>query len=240
MKVPPFIKFYFSQDKNLYTSIWQVLKYRPNNLGLFKLALTHKSAAYKLYKQQSLNNERLEFLGDSVLNTIVAQWLYQLYPDKDEGFLTQMRSKIVSRDNLNDVADRIGLNKLVFSELDQFPCKNIMGNALEAVIGALFLDCGFLKTQQHLYKYLFIPYIKLTKVEHLITDYKSKLIEWSQKNEMEVFFEEEEFTTKRDKKPVFHSSVKISDKVLGRGKGHSKKEAQQEAAKQAYDIYVET
>ena len=229
-----------SQNKKLYTAISQVLKYRPKNLGLFKLALTHKSASYKIYNQHSSNNERLEFLGDSVLNTIVAEWLYQHYPESDEGFLTQMRSKIVSRDNLNHIASEVGLNKLVFNELDQFPCKNVMGNALEAIIGAIFIDAGYDKTKRHLYKFLFLPYVNLNSFEQLIIDYKSKLIEWSQKNEMEVVFEEEEYNRKKTNKPLFHSEVKISDKVLGSGKGNSKKEAQQKAAKQAFDIYVET
>lgn len=230
----------FSQNRNLYIAILQVLKYRPKNLGLFKLALTHKSASYKIYNQLSSNNERLEYLGDSVLNTIVAEWLYQHYPESNEGFLTQMRSKIVSRDNLNYIASEIGLNKIVYSELDEFPCKNVMGNALEAVIGAIFLDAGYDKTKKHLYKSLFVPYINLSSFEQLIIDYKSKLIEWSQKNEMEVVFEEEEYIQNKKKKPLFHSEVKISDKVLASGKGNSKKEAQQEAAKQAFDLFVET
>lgn len=218
----------------------QVLKYRPKKLGLFQLALTHKSASYKIYNQYSSNNERLEFLGDSVLNTIVAEWLYQCYPERDEGFLTQMRSKLVSRDNLNRIASEIGLNKLVFNELEQFPCKNVMGNAFEAVIGAIFIDAGYDRTKKHLHKFLFVPYINLNSFEQLIIDYKSKLIEWSQKNEMEVVFEEEEYLQKKSNKPLFHSEVKISDKVLGSGKGNSKKEAQQEAAKQAFDLFVET
>ncbi len=238
IRILPFNRF--SPNRKVYTAILHVLKYRPKNLGLFKLALTHKSASYKIYNQHSSNNERLEFLGDSVLNTIVAEWLYQNYPESDEGFLTHMRSKIVSRDNLNYIASEIGLNKLVFNELDQLPCKNVMGNALEAVIGAIFLDSGYDKTKKHLHKFLFVPFINLSYFEQLIIDYKSKLIEWSQKNEMEVVFEEEEHIQKRTKKPLFHSEVKISDKVLGTGKGNSKKEAQQEAAKQAFDLYVET
>lgn len=218
----------------------QVLNYRPKDLGLFQLALTHKSASHKIYNEVSSNNERLEFLGDSVLNTIVSDWLYQQYSEKDEGFLTQMRSKIVSRDNLNDIAAKIGLEKLVFSELDEYTCKNILGNALEAVIGALFLDSGYQKTKQHLFDFLFIPFVDLNNFEQLIIDYKSKLIEWSQKNEIEVNFEEKEYIQEQNNQPLFHSEVKISDKVLGAGRGTSKKEAQQQAAKQAFDLFVET
>jgi ribonuclease-3 len=235
-KLLPF--FRFSQNRKLYNAILQVLNYRPKNLGLFQLALTHKSASYKIYKQFSSNNERLEFLGDSVLNTIVAEWLYQRYPNEDEGFLTKMRSKIVSRDNLNRIAYKIGLEKLVYSELDEAPCKNILGNALEAVVGALFLDCGFYKTKRHLFKFLFVPYIDLNNFEQFIIDYKSKLIEWSQKNEIEVNFEEKEYIQQHKNQPLFRSEVKISDKVLGSGQGNSKKEAQQKAAKQAFDLFV--
>lgn len=237
-KILPFIRF--SPNRKLYTAILQVLNYRPKDLGLFQLALTHKSASYKIYKEYSSNNERLEFLGDSVLSTIIADWLYQQYREQDEGFLTQMRSKIVSRDNLNNIAFKIGLEKLVYSDLDEFTCKNILGNALEAVIGALFLDCGFHKTKRHLLNFLFIPYIDLNTFEQMIIDYKSKLIEWSQKNEIEVNFEEREYIQKHNNQPLFHSEVKISDKVLGSGKGYSKKEAQQKAAKQAFDLFVET
>lgn len=239
LKLLPSIRFYFSPERNLYSSIWQVLQYRPKNLGLFKLALTHKSASLKVFNTTDMNNERLEFLGDSILNTIVADLLYNYYPDKDEGFLTKMRSKIVSRETLNHIARQIGLDKLLFSELNGFAGKNVLGNALEAIIGALFIDAGFESTKRHLVDHMILPFVDFDYFEELTMDYKSQLIEWSQKNEIEVVFEEIEYE-EQNHNPVFQSEVKIYDKVLGTGKGKSKKEAQQKAAKKAFDIYIES
>jgi len=233
-----FFKQYFTTQRSHYQSIRQVLNYRPRNLGLFQLAITHKSAN-RFSKDQPYNNERLEYLGDAVLNTVVADHLYHLYPYDREGFLTKMRSKIVSRETLNAVAKQMGLEKLIVSRLDGQQGNNVPGNALEALIGAIFLDAGFEKTRKYIQRHLIDKYIDVRKFECLTFDYKSQLIEWSQKNDMDVVFEDVEQASGNPHQPVFVSRVKLHDETLGRGTGHSKKEAQQKAAKEAFDVYIE-
>jgi len=186
-----------------------------------------------------MNNERLEYLGDSVLNTVVADHLYHLYPNEREGFLTKMRSKIVSRETLNYVARQMNLERIIVSRLEEQQGNNVLGNALEAVVGAIFLDAGFRKTRKYIICHLIQPYIDVRKFECLTFDYKSQLIEWSQKNDMEVVFEDIEQEAENFPQPLFVSEVKLHDEILGRGQGHSKKEAQQMAAKEAFDLYIE-
>ena len=236
----PIFRNYFSSDKEFYLLIRQVLNYRPKNLGLFKLALTHKSASRKLFNQNFYNNERLEYLGDSILNTVVSDLLYKYYPNKEEGFLTKMRSKIVSRESLNELAHKMGLAEIMFQSLPDYSATNIPGNALEAVIGAIYMDSGFNKVKNYITNKVINPYVNFQTFENIIFDYKSHLIEWSQKNDMEVTFEDIEKENKKMSQPLFVSKVKIFDKTLGSGTGYSKKEAQQKAAKEAFDLYIES
>lgn len=240
LRIIHFIRNYFSTERKFYLILKQVLHYRPKQLGLFKLALTHKSAAKKIHNSHYANNERLEYLGDSVLNTVIADFLYEYYPNKGEGFLTKMRSKIVSRETLNIIAQKIGLQKIIFQSVQQYSAGNILGNAFEAVIGAIYLDSGFEKTKVYIKNYILDPYVDFQVYENLIFDYKSQIIEWSQKNGMEVTFEDIEKDLEKLKQPIFVSKVRLFDKILGSGIGYSKKEAQQEAAKQAFDMYVES
>ena len=233
-----FIKQHFTAQRNYYQPFRQVLNYRPRNLGLFQLAITHKSANH-FFNNQPFNNERLEYLGDAVLNTVVADHLYHLYPYNREGFLTKMRSKIVSRETLNAVAKEMGLQQLIVSRLDDQQGNNVLGDALEALIGAIFLDAGFEKTRKYILHQLIDKYIDVRKFECLTFDYKSQLIEWGQKNDMNVVFEDVEQASKNPHHPVFVSKVKLHDETLGCGTGHSKKEAQQKAAKEAFDVYIE-
>jgi len=233
-----FFKRHFTTQRSHYQSFRQVLNYRPRNLGLFHLAITHKSAN-RFSNNQPLNNERLEYLGDAVLNTVVADHLYHLYPHNREGFLTKMRSKIVSRDTLNAVGKQMGLEQLIVSRLDSQQGSNVLGDALEALIGAIFLDAGFEKTRKYILRHLIDNYIDVRQFECLTFDYKSQLIEWSQKNDMDVVFEDVEQASNNPHQPVFESKVKLHDETLGCGTGHSKKEAQQKAAKEAFDVYIE-
>jgi len=236
----PIFRNYFSSDKEFYLLIRQVLKYRPKSLGLFKLALTHKSASKKLFNHHFYNNERLEYLGDSILNTVISDLLYKAYPHKDEGFLTKMRSKIVSRESLNSIAQQMGLEKILFQKLSDYSYTNILGNAFEAVIGAVYIDGGFNKVKSYITTKIITPYVDLEYYERIIIDYKSHLIEWSQKNDMEVTFEDIEKENRKFNQPMFVSKVKFFDKILGSGIGYSKKEAQQKAAKEAFDLYIES
>ena len=236
----PFVKKIFASRRNT-ANFRQVLNYRPKHIGLFQLALTHKSAApLSFSEQQPMNNERLEYLGDSVLNTVVADHLYHLYPTEREGFLTKMRAKIVSRETLNYVARQMNLEQLIVSRLDEQQGSNVLGNALEAVVGAIFLDAGFKKTKKYILRHIIDPYINISAFECQTFDYKSQLIEWGQKNDMEVVFEDIEQACENFHHPLFISLVKLHDEILGEGKGYSKKEAQQMAAKEAFDLYIES
>ncbi len=234
-----FFRKYSTVHNGFHHSLKKVLKYRPKNLDLFNLALTHKSATSRVNGYEPMNNERLEYLGDAVLNAVVADMLYHRYPMKNEGFLTKMRAKIVSRDTLNRIAEKIGLEEVIESNIDESLSGNVLGNALEAVIGAIFLDAGFNKTRSYIITNIIKPYIDLKDFEYHTFDYKSQLIEWSQKHRLEVVFEDFENPEENGGQPVFISNVKVEDKVLGRGKGASKKEAQQNAAKDAFNHHIE-
>lgn len=235
-----FRKFNSSPEREFNNKIWQVLHYKPRNGTLFRLAITHKSAAKSIFQETSVNNERLEYLGDSILNAVVADYLYHYFPDKEEGFLTKLRAKIVSRESLNAIADKMQLNHLINSNVSYIPQTNIPGNALEAIVGAIFIERGYAFTKKYLIKHLLKPYISIEKYETLIFDFKSHLIEWCQKNNMEVFFDDHELEEHAANHPSFVSTVRIFDKVLGQGEGSSKKEAQQEASRQAYYTYIES
>ncbi len=235
----PFIRKYFTTPRKHHLSFRQVLNYRPKHFGLFQLAVTHKSAD-PFSANQPMNNERLEYLGDAILNAVIAEHLYHNYPGRQEGFLTKMRAKIVSRDTLNDIARQMGLNRLMICRLEEQPGSNLLGNALEAVVGAIFLDAGFKKTRRYIIDNLLQPYINLREFECLTFDYKSQLIEWSQKNDIDVTFEDLEQPDGDIAQTVFVSRVKLHDQILGKGRGHSKKEAQQKAAKEAFDLYIQS
>jgi len=179
------------------------------------------------------SNERLEYLGDSVLNTVIAELLFNRFPYKNEGFLTEMRSKIVSRESLNELAIKIGLNNIV--EFDKraigFNTKNsIFGNALEAFIGAVFLDRGFYTAKKFIRQKL-ITHIDIDKLQNTETNFKGRLIEWAQKNNKVIEFESEENTNQRQK--IFKIRILIDRVVMSEAEHISKKKAEQIASQKA-------
>jgi ribonuclease-3 len=227
------VKYYFSSDKKFYKLICQLIGFNPTNLQVYKVAFTHKSASRNSEKYGRLNNERLEFLGDAILAAVIADTLFSDFPYKREGFLTKMRARIVSREQLNEIALGIGLQFHIVSLSRIAGTKNIYGNALEALIGAVYVDKGFVKTKKFIIEKIINNYIDLQKLSSTDNDFKSQLIEWGQKNKEELHFSDEEIESTEETHQYFTSEVILNESNIGFGKGQSKKEAQQNAARQA-------
>lgn len=203
----------------------------PNNIELYKLALIHKSASITLDNGQHINNERLEFLGDAVIETITSDYLFIEFPDKSEGFLTQMRSKMVSRQSLNAVAKRLGLDDHVITNTSNHSSqKHIYGDAFEAMMGAIYLDQGYDFVNRLLINKIFVEHLKPSALVEAETDFKSRLIEWCQKNHHTIQFNTAQDKTYSSSHPFFYSKVLIDNIEVGYGAGESKKEAEQRAS----------
>ena len=182
-----------------------------------------------------INNERLEFLGDAILDAIVADVVFKEFEYKKEGFLTNIRSKIVQRETLNKLALDLGLDKLIKTSAKNTAHKTYMyGNALEALIGAIYLDQGYRAAKRFVYKRLIIEHININLVARKEVNFKSRLIEWGQKNKIDITFNLIESHVDNENNPVFQSAVTIYGETAGTGTGYSKKESQQNAAKVAY------
>ncbi len=229
------IKLLFSKERELYSFFYGILGYCPRKLSLYKQACRHRSQTQRSKNGEFINNERLEFLGDAVLNTIVADMLYRRYRRGREGFLTNTRSKIVQRETLNVLADKIGLTKMLMYSHPVHSHNCCMGgNALEALIGAIYLDRGYEACRKYVVKRLIKPHIDVKELVKKEVNYKSKLIEWSQKFRVEIVFDLVETTYDEDKNPRFYSVVRLAGIESGSGTGYTKKESHQEAAKMAY------
>lgn len=221
----------FGKDKAFYAAIDDMFGFIPNNIELYKLALIHKSASVVLENGQHINNERLEFLGDAVLESVSSDYLFIEFPDKNEGFLTQLRSKMVSRQTLNEVAKRIGLDDYVITHSsNNLSQKHIYGDAFEAMMGAIYLDQGYDFVNRLLINKIFVDYIKVGSLLEAETDFKSRLIEWCQKNHHTIYFATSHDKTYSSTHPFFYSKVLIDNMEVGYGAGDSKKEAEQRAA----------
>ncbi len=231
------IRLLFRKDKESYLRFYPILGFYPNDIRIYEEALLHKSSSIKSEKGRLLNNERLEFLGDAVLDTVVADILYQRYEGKREGFLTNTRSKIVSRETLNRVAEQIGLLQLIKFNTRQSAHNSYMGgNAFEALIGAIYLDKGYDVCKHFIEHRIIGKYIDIEKISRKEVNFKSKLIEWSQKNRMEISFELLEQTFDEFNSPIFESEILIEGIHAGKGKGYSKKESQQIASRHSLDM----
>lgn len=233
-----FIRASFSKDKKLYFSIKNILGFYPKNIFLYKLAFKHKSVVSKKagFKR---NNERLEYLGDSVLSTSVAYFLFKKYPTQAEGFLTEMRSKIVSRASLNKLAKKMRINKLVdINPHGNSIFKSADGDAFEALIGAIFLDKGYDFAQKVIIERIIKVHLDIDEIEYREWNYKSKLIDWGQKNKKKVNFEIVQ-TLQEGHKKEYTVEVFIEGQPRGRGVEHSIKSAEQLAAEKGYKDFVE-
>jgi len=211
-----------------------MLGFYPNDVSLYEQAFTHRSSSVETKDGKWQNNERLEFLGDAILDAIVADIIYKHFPNQKEGFMTNTRSKIVQRESLNQIALKMGVDKMIISSTKINSHNNyIYGNALEALVGAVYLDQGYRKCFEFVKKQIIDQYVPLSKVVKKEVNFKSNLIEWSQKNKLEITFDLIETFTDQDGNPVFQTSVSLMGIPLGVGIGYTKKESQQHAAKMA-------
>jgi ribonuclease-3 len=211
-----------------------MLGFYPNNVRLYEEAFLHKSSSVEGDNGKWLNNERLEFLGDAILDAVIADILYKHFPNRREGHLTNTRSKIVQRDNMNQLAMELGLNKMVVCSTRLNSHNNsLYGNALEALIGAIYLDQGYRKCYRFIKEEIVDKHIDLDSVARKEVNFKSSLIEWSQKRRLEIKFDLLESFIDKEGNPVFQSEVTLMGYQIGTGIGYSKKESQQQAAKRA-------
>lgn len=218
-------------DKEFYAAIDDMFGFIPHNIELYKLALIHKSASVELEDGSHINNERLEFLGDAVIESITSDYLFIEFPDRDEGFMTQLRSKIVSRQSLNRIASAIGLDKHVISNAaGNASQKHIYGDAFEAMMGAIYLDQGYDFANRLLINDIYGRHLSIEEVLRSETDFKSRLIEWCQKNHYTIEFRTEQDQSSGSAHPGFISTVYVAGIAIGYGAGDSKKAAEQNAA----------
>lgn len=224
------IRLFFRKEKEPYFRFYKILGFYPHNIEIYKQALLHKSSSVKT-QGRLINNERLEFLGDAILDAVVADIVYKKFEGKREGFLTNTRSKIVQRETLNNIAINIGLDKLIKYSSKQSSHNSYMsGNAFEALVGAIYLDRGYKACMKFMEKRIIGQYINLEKISRKEVNFKSKLIEWSQKNKFEIEFRLVGQTSDESQNPIFETQILVENISGGTGKGYSKKESQQEAA----------
>ena len=226
------IRLPFRKEKELYLSLHQIIGVYPHNISYYKLALMHKSVARRNEKGRPVNNERLEFLGDAILDAIVGDIVYQHFPGKREGLLTNTRSKIVQRETLNKLAQEMGINQLILSSGHSYSHNSYLGgNAFEALVGALYLDRGYNACMKFMEQRILSQLINIDKVAYKEMNFKSKLIEWSQKNRVKLEYKLLEQKKDEHGSPVFRFQVLIEGLEGGIGSGFSKKESQQLASK---------
>lgn len=226
------IKLSFRKDKELYLSLYEILGFYPHDISYYKMALLHKSIMHRNSKGKPVNNERLEFLGDAVLDAVVGDIVYQHFPGKREGFLTNTRSKLVQRDTLNKLAQEMGINQLILSNGHSSSHNSYMGgNAFEALVGAIYLDRGYDACMYFMQKRILAQMINIDKVAYKEVNFKSKLIEWSQKNRVKLDFVMLDQQKDKNGSPIFTYQVVLEGVEGGVGTGYSKKESQQVASK---------
>lgn len=231
LKVFQIKRYKNSSEKKLAQSIKNLLSFYPKNVALYQQALTHSSAA-----KQTKSNERLEFLGDAVLSTIIAEYLFGILPNKDEGVLTQARSRIVSRNQLNKLAVKLGIDKILITDIKGNISYALYGDAFEAIVGAMYLDVGFLKTKKILLK-IIKQHLEIEIIINEDTDYKSRLINYCQKNKIPL-----QFILLGENiggvKNMYRIGIELNNQVITEAENSSKRVAEQLAAQAALENIV--
>lgn len=234
MKIPGFIRVHFGKEKKLGLKLKNILGFYPRNIYLYHLALRHKSAALEIATGKKISNERLEYLGDAILGAVIADYLFHKYPFKDEGYLTQMRSKFVSRAHLNKLSHKLGIDELIKTENDSGNVYRSMGgDAFEALMGAIYVDKGYNFTRRTIIERIIKLHIDSDELENQESNYKSKLIEYVQKEKKTLEFRVVDEVGKGYLKQYI-VEVFLNDVSTGKGLGHSIKEAEQAASEIAF------
>jgi ribonuclease-3 len=223
---------YFSKDKELARRLRSLVGFAPANLAIFKLAFSHRSNSSDEAPYAMQNNERLEYLGDAVLGSIVGEYLFKKYPNADEGFLTKMRSKIVKRKSLNKLGDKMGLDVILTEHNNTRLSRSMLGNAVEALVGAIYLEKGYDATRRYVVKKILMNYVDIHELEHYDDNYKSQLLEWCQKNGQSVNYKLLA-RYKYEKRDRFKVAVMIDGKKLATADDFNKKSAEQTASEKA-------
>jgi len=230
-------KLHLSSERQYVRALKNLLGFVPDNLRLYRMAFRHKSVAVPIKENDSAknSNERLEFLGDAVLGSVIATLLFKKYPYKGEGFLTEMRSKIVSRANLNILAKKMGLNELIEYDtkmLGHNRKSSLLGDAFEALIGAVYLDKGYERTQRFILNRIIDPFVDIHQLENTETNFKSRLIEWCQHHGKEILFQKVK-DNEDDNSKLFTIQALVDGEVKGIGQDYNKKNAEKIAAEKA-------
>lgn len=232
----PIFKAYFSADKQLFQSIKNILGFYPGNIFIYKLAFLHKSASQETRKGIKISNERLEYLGDTILSTVVADYLFKKYPFNDEGFLTELRSKIVSRTNLNKLSKKMGLNHLIQRDNESNNLyRSIEGDTFEALIGAIYLDKGFNFTHRVIVNRIIQVHLDIDEIEHKQWNFKSKLIDWAQRERKTAGYNVVDVIGGGYTKQ-YKVELTIDGEPIACGQDYSIKAAEQLASEKAYMI----
>ncbi len=222
------------KNGDFFDSIKRILGFKPKDISIYEVAFTHRSMNLKNSTGQRENYERLEFLGDAMLSAVIASHLYIKVPGGDEGYLTKMRSKVVSREHLNELGRDLNLIKLLKTAIpiQQFG-GNIHGNVFEALIGAIYLDRGYKYCEKFIYKRVIEPYVDIERLEGIIISYKSLFIEWCQKNKKSFRYVVYDDTGK-DELKHFAVKLQLEDIIVAKARGTSKKKAEERASKRAF------
>ena len=223
-------RLYLSPDKAMYRSLSNILGFCPDNISLYKLAFSHRSAPSARINGVQLSNERLEFLGDAILGAVIADLLFRRFPFRDEGFLTEMRSRIVSRENLKNLALKIGIDRYMNVSSAPGTFRSMYGDAFEALIGAVFLDKGFQTAERFVIERIINIHLDLNQIEKADVNFKSRIINWGQREKKSVVFETVEESSGRG---LIRVRLLIDDQEVATGADFVKKKAEQIAAQKA-------
>jgi len=228
-----------NQDGIFFKEIQNIIGFKPENIVFYEKAFTHRSINKTDGMGNPINYERLEFLGDAMLSAVIAAHLYNEVPTGDEGYLTKMRSKIVSREHLNELGRDLNLIRFVESKVPtQHFGENIHGNIFEALVGAIFLDKGYSFCERFIQSSVIIPYVDIAKLEGKVISYKSLLIEWCQKEKKTFFYDVYE-DNGSDGSKFFGVKLSIDNKVIAKARATSKKKAEEKASQRGYFVFQE-